>query len=231
MRIYWLSHYNHHFPPVELASADGVLAVGGDLDPGRLYAAYRRGIFPWYNDPGPIIWHAPDPRFVLFPDELKVQKSMRSYFNQGKYTATCDRCFPRIMTLCAEISRRGQQGTWITDDMVAAYGRLHERGHAHSVEVWNPAGDLVGGLYGVAMGRVFFGESMFHLAPNASKFGFIALVRALRERGFELIDCQQRTRHLASLGARSISRPEFMEQLERWRDVPTQVDWQGLFAE
>ena len=229
MRINWLSQYNHHFPPVETATPDGMLAVGGDLHPDRLLAAYRRGIFPWYNDPGPIIWHSPDPRFVLFPEELKIHKSMRSYFNQEKYHITVDQRFRDVITACADVYRRGQNGTWITDDMIDAYTTLHQRGIAHSVEVWTPEGEIAGGLYGIALGKVFFGESMFTTKPNGSKFGFIALIKALRDRyDFKLIDCQQKTKHLASLGARSIPRSEFVTLLNKWCEEAVWVNWLDL---
>lgn len=226
----WLSDYHHAFPPVSQANRQGIVAVGGDLHPDRLIRAYREGIFPWYNDPGPILWHAPDPRFVLFPEELKVRKSMRSYFNQKKYSLSCDRYFTQVMAACGQVPRPGQEGTWINDDMLAAYSTLNRRGIAHSVEVWEED-RLVGGLYGIALGGAFFGESMFHLRPNASKFGFIALVRMLRLHGFNLIDCQQRTKHLESLGGRSIARREFMRLLaeEVSREVP--IDWSNLFVD
>ena len=228
--ITWLSDYHHTFPPVSQATPRGVLAAGGDLHPDRLLRAYREGIFPWYNHPGPIVWHAPDPRFVLFPEELKVHKSMRSYFNQKKYALSCDRYFPQVMAACGQVPRYGQDGTWINDDMLEAYTTLHQRGVAHSIEVWEED-RLVGGLYGLAVGSVFFGESMFHLRPNASKFGFIALVRMLRHHGFSLIDCQQRTQHLASLGGRGIPRSQFMEILEETVGTPMSIDWPDLFVD
>lgn len=188
--------------------------MGGDLSIPRLLKAYRQGIFPWYNAGEPIAWWSPNPRFVLFPDQLKVSKSMRPYFNQKKFTVTLDQHFERVMRACAQRPRRPYEGTWINEDMVAAYTELHHLGYAHSVEVWQDD-ELVGGLYGIALGRVFFGESMFARVSNASKFGFITLVRTLQARGFELIDCQQETPHLGSLGAEAIPRKQFVRLLNQ----------------
>ncbi len=214
------------FPDPLHAPPHGLLAIGGDLRPERLVAAYRQGIFPWYGEGEPILWWSPHPRFVLFPDELKVHKSMRPYFNQRKFGLSYDRAFGEVIRACARTPRRGQQGTWITDDMIEAYERLHALGIAHSVEVWQGR-ELAGGLYGVALGRVFFGESMFTHVSNASKFGFISLVRALRQKGFALIDCQQETPHLATLGARSIPRPDFLDLLRKHAQPPDPpADWQ-----
>ena len=214
MPIFWLSNEHLTFPPAHLAEAEGVLAIGGDLSPERLLTAYRIGIFPWFNPNEPILWWCPDPRFVLYPDQLKVSKSMRPYFNKNKFTITIDQHFEQVMTLCGQQYRPGQNGTWITDDMIDGYTTLHKQGYAHSVEVWQDE-TLVGGLYGISLGKVFFGESMFSKVSNASKFGFISLVRLLQDRGFWLIDCQQETQHLASLGAESISRDHFLEILKR----------------
>jgi leucyl/phenylalanyl-tRNA--protein transferase len=214
MPLFWLSNEHLEFPPVHLAEPEGVLAVGGDLSPQRLLKAYNSGIFPWYSPEEPILWWSPDPRFVLFPDKLKVSKSMRPYFNQQKYQLTFDQEFESVMRACGEMPRPGQNGTWITDEMIEGYTRLHHLGYAHSVEVWQES-SLVGGLYGLSLGRVFFGESMFARATNASKFGFITLVRELKERGFWLIDCQQETPHLASMGAEPIARKEFLKLLDR----------------
>jgi leucyl/phenylalanyl-tRNA--protein transferase len=226
--MFWLSENSIAFPPPELADSDGVLAVGGDLSPPRLIEAYRQGVFPWYSDYEPILWWTPDPRFVLYPDNLKVSKSMRPYFNQKKFAWTFDRDFRAVITNCQQQNRPGQFGTWITDEMLEAYVRLHELGFAHSVEVWK--GEvLVGGLYGISLGKVFFGESMFALEKNASKFGFIALVRKLTEWDYELIDCQQETSHLRSLGAELISRKKFMGHLEvnPWQETKARK-WVGL---
>jgi len=201
------------FPPVDHAEKSGLLAVGGDLSPERLLAAYREGIFPWYGDGEPILWWSPDPRFVLFPDELRISRSMRQFLKKGLVRITVDRAFPEVISACRR-PRPGQDGTWITPEMRAAYCALHDLGYAHSVEVWQ--GDvLAGGLYGVSLGRAFFGESMFSEAPNASKAALITLVRHLKERGFDLIDCQVETAHLAGLGARPIPRRDFCALLQQ----------------
>jgi leucyl/phenylalanyl-tRNA---protein transferase len=194
-----------YFPAQTNADEYGILAIGGDLSPERLIFAYENGIFPWYSEDEPITWFCPDPRFVLFPEEIKIAKSMSSLFNSRRFRVTYDTCFEEVMRSCGAISRKGQAGTWIIEDMISAYSNLHELGFAHSVEVWE-GDDLVGGLYGVALGKVFFGESMFAKVSNASKFGFITLVKKLIADGFQLIDCQQETPHLASLGARAITR-------------------------
>ena len=219
MPVYWLSDGDITFPHPRQATEDGVLAVGGDLSPERLLFAYSWGIFPWYSEGQPILWWSPDPRFVLFPEKLKVSRSMRPYFNQKKFSVTYDQAFTEVMRQCQGARRYQQFGTWITEDMVEAYTHLHELGHAHSVEVWKEE-ELVGGLYGIAQGRVFFGESMFSKQSNASKFGFIKLVRFLQERGFTLIDCQQETEHLRSLGAEAIPRERFLAMLEDNRKIP-----------
>ncbi|HEB96950.1 MAG TPA: leucyl/phenylalanyl-tRNA--protein transferase [Sedimenticola thiotaurini] len=204
------------FPPVEQAERepDGLLAVGGDLHPTRLLNAYRAGIFPWYTDQQPLLWWSPDPRTVLFPERLKVSRSLRKSLRNKGFGVTFDQAFGQVIAGCAA-PRQGEAGTWITPDMAEAYTRLHRMGHAHSVEVWRE-GELAGGLYGVAMGRVFFGESMFSRVTDASKVGFVHLVRQLQAHGFHLIDCQVHTRHLISLGAEEIPRREFVRQLDRW---------------
>jgi leucyl/phenylalanyl-tRNA--protein transferase len=222
MPIYLLPEDELIFPSPHLANEDGILAVGGDLSPERLLLAYRHGIFPWYNPGEPILWWSPDPRFVLYPSELRISKSMRPYFNQQKFTVSYDQAFPEVMKACqvraAEKERRRRAiGSWITRDMLQGYIQLHEMGYAHSVEVWEQD-QLVGGLYGLAIGKIFFGESMFTKVSNASKFGFIHLVQKLEADGFALIDCQQKTRHLASLGARSIPRKTFLEELGKYID-------------
>ena len=199
------------FPPVNLAERSGILAVGGDLSSERLIEAYRRGIFPWYSDGDPIIWWSPDPRFVLFPDDLYVSKTMRQVIRRNVFRITCDADFPAVIQGCRD-PRRKEQGTWITDEMMDAYIRLHEEGIAHSVEAWQD-GTLAGGLYGLSLGRCFFGESMFTREANASKAAFITLVRRLKELGYVIIDCQVHTAHLESLGARHISRDEYIELL------------------
>lgn len=224
--MYWLSEKNLFFPPAYMANEDGILAIGGDLSEQRLLIAYENGIFPWFNPNDPIIWWSPDPRFVLFPKELKVAKSMRPYFNQEKFQLTVDQHFEEVMRAC-QTQRRNRQsgGTWITENMIQGYVKLHELGYAHSIEIWQE-NNLVGGLYGVGLGKVFFGESMFSKVSNASKFGFISLVKRLDELGFQLIDCQQKTKHLASLGGRSISRKDFLQLLTSNKQQETRSgDW------
>lgn len=203
------------FPPAHLVEADRPACYGGDLSPERLLTAYQLGFFPWFNPDSPIYWWNPDPRFVIFPEQLKVAKSMRPYFNQNKYRVTYDQEFLRVIEACRDTPRWGQYGSWIDDRILPAYLELHQLGFAHSVEVWDQDDQLVGGLYGIALGKVFFGESMFAHARDASKFGFISLVRDLAERGYELIDCQQETAHLRSLGGEGISRARFVEILEK----------------
>ena len=209
------------FPPVDEAMRDpnGLLAAGADLSPSRLLDAYRRGIFPWFGDEDPLLWWSPDPRMVLFVDELHVSRSLRKTLRVGGFTVTADRAFSTVMRGCAQ-PRDGQEGTWITTEMRAAYARLAAMGYAHSAEAW--IGDeVVGGLYGVAIGRVFFGESMFARVPDASKVAFVTLVRQLQRWGFRMIDCQMATAHLASLGAREIPRREFVAEVERATREPS----------
>jgi leucyl/phenylalanyl-tRNA--protein transferase len=202
------------FPPVELALRDpnGLLAAGADLSPERLLAAYRRGIFPWFNPGEPILWWSPDPRMVLFPDDLRISRSLGKRLRRHDYEIRVDTAFARVMAACAA-PRPKQRGTWISPAMITAYGQLHHAGHAHSVETWI-GGELVGGLYGIAIGRAFFGESMFSHATDASKLAFAHLVRQLRRWGFGLIDCQMETAHLASLGAAPIPREDFQHRLD-----------------
>ena len=202
------------FPHPELAHEEGILAVGGDLKPQRLLTAYYNGIFPWFSEEEPIIWWSPDPRMVLWPTDLKMSKSMRKVIRDGVFTMTIDTAFEQVIQACAEQPRRDQDGTWITEDMQHAYIKLHELGFAHSVEVWQ-GNELVGGLYGVMVGSVFCGESMFARVSNASKFGFILLVQALQQAGCTMVDCQTHTDHLASLGAAEIPREEFLKHLEQ----------------
>lgn len=200
------------FPSPGQAGADGLLAVGGDLAPERLLAAYRQGIFPWYEEGQPILWWSPDPRAVVEPGEVRVTRSLRKTLRHGGYHVSVDTGFAGVIEACA--LTRADHGTWITGDMRAAYLRLHELGHAHSVETWLE-GELVGGLYGVAIGHVFFGESMFSTSRDASKVAFVTLTECLRQRGMELIDCQLPTPHLASLGSRMVTRAEFLQRLHR----------------
>ncbi len=214
MPVFWLNDNELTFPHPSLAEPGGLLAVGGDLSVDRLVLAYRNGIFPWFEEHGQFYWYAPDPRWVLFPRDLKIHKSMRSIFNRQKFRYTLDTRFSEVMRNCADTIRDGQEGSWISEVFIESYTRLYEQGVAHSVEVWE-AETLVGGLYGIALGKIFYGESMFTQAPNASKAGFITLVQALGRAGFWLIDCQQETSHLESLGARGIARELFMEYLAK----------------
>ena len=210
------------FPSPHLAEPDGILAIGGDLRPQRLLLAYEMGIFPWYSEEEPILWWSPNPRFVLYPEELKVSKSMRPILNQRRFRISYDQAFRQVVSRCKQIARPGQQGTWITGQMLDAYCELHQLGYAHSVEVWHED-QLVGGLYGVSIGHCFFGESMFADVSNASKAGFITLVQQLHKHGFALIDCQVPTKHLASFGAKEISRERFLSELEQHIQADTQV--------
>lgn len=214
MPVFWLNDTELTFPHPSLAEPGGLLAVGGDLSAERLILAYRNGIFPWFEEHGQFYWYAPDPRWVLFPKELEIRKSMRSIFNRQKFRYSLDTVFSEVMRGCAGTPRDGQEGTWISDVFIENYTLLHEQGVAHSVEVWQDE-VLVGGLYGLALGKIFYGESMFTRVPNASKAGFITLVQALERAGFWLVDCQQETAHLESLGARGISRELFMEYLAK----------------
>jgi len=197
------------FPDPKLAEPDGLLAVGGDLSAERLMLGYQQGIFPWYSDDTPILWYSPHERFVLFADELRVSKSMRQVLRSGKFTVTINQCFERVIEACSLVPRPGQDGTWITDEMIAAYVDLHHKGHADSVEVWHQD-NLVGGLYGVKVAHIFCGESMFSLMPNASKTALIHLCKS----GYPVIDCQVHTPHLESMGARMISRQHYMKILK-----------------
>ena len=201
-------------PNAALTEPNGLLAAGGDLEPGRLLGAYVRGIFPWYEEGQPILWWSPDPRAVLWPAELRVSRSLRRSLIKGGFELRVDSAFDEVIAGCAG-PRRYTDATWITSDMARAYGRLHRMGWAHSFETWR-GGELVGGLYGVAIGRVFFGESMFARVTDASKVALVGMVRSLEERGFALIDCQVASQHMASLGARAIPRREFLGWLQRY---------------
>lgn len=202
-----------YFPPVHLAEPDGLLAMGGDLSQERLLLAYHHGIFPWYEGRY-ILWWCPDPRFVLFPAELKVSKSMQQLLKKEAFTFTVNKAFAQVINHCKTIPRHDQAGTWISKDVAAAYTKLHEAGYAHSAEVWLN-GELVGGLYGVRLGKVFFGESMFSKVSNASKYAFISYVQQLIQESVQLIDCQVYTAHLESLGARMIPRKDFIALLQQ----------------
>ncbi|MDF1517434.1 MAG: leucyl/phenylalanyl-tRNA--protein transferase [Lutibacter sp.] len=202
------------FPPVYLANKDGLLAVGGDLSPERLLLAYKSGIFPWYNQGEPIIWYSPDPRMVLFPKNLKISKSMRQIIRKNQFRATFNQNFSEVIANCKNSYREGQGGTWITDEMEQAYINLHNLGVAKSVEVWE-GNELVGGLYGIDLGHIFCGESMFSKVSNASKFAFIYLVQKLEKEHYTLIDCQVYNAHLDSLGAEEISREIFLTYLKK----------------
>jgi leucyl/phenylalanyl-tRNA--protein transferase len=208
------------FPPPDLADESGLLAVGGDLKPERLLLAYSLGIFPWYSDGLPILWYSPDPRLVLESADLVVSRSLRKTLRRGQYRVTLDTAFDRVIRACADAPRPGQQGTWITDDMVRAYRRLHELGYAHSAEAWLD-GELAGGLYGVSLGAGFFGESMFARADDASKVAFVTLVEQLGRWGIDLIDCQVHTEHLARFGAVEWPRERFLARLAAALEKPT----------
>ena len=217
--IHWLRP-DEPFPPVTAALADpnGLLAVGGELSAVRLIDAYRHGIFPWFSPGQPVLWWSPDPRMVLMPHELKVSRSLRKALRRRDYEVRADTCFRAVMEACAE-PRPEQGGTWISAGMIAAYCALHEQGLAHSIETWID-GELAGGLYGVALGRMFYGESMFTHAADASKIALVHLVRQIEHWHFGMIDCQLHTRHLASLGAREIPRADFMRKLQELVDYP-----------
>lgn len=207
------------FPPVHLAE-DGLLALGGDLKPERLLLAYTQGIFPWYAENLPILWHSPDPRMVMTTGDLNVQRSLRKVIKRKPYTLTIDTAFREVLLGCAEVPRPGQSGTWLIPEMVEAYLKLHDLGFAHSFEAWRD-GTLVGGLYGVSLGAAFFGESMFAKAPDASKIAFVASVRQLDEWRIGLIDCQVHTDHLERFGAYEVPRPDYLQMLARALDEPT----------
>jgi leucyl/phenylalanyl-tRNA--protein transferase len=200
------------FPDPELAEPDGLLAVGGDLSTQRLLLAYQSGIFPWYSDETPILWYSPHERFVLYPDELRISKSMKKVLGSDQFKVSINQCFDRVIEACSAVERKDQDGTWITNDMQAAYIKLHEQGYAHSVEVWQ-GDELAGGAYGVQVGAVFCGESMFSKVSNASK---TALITLCKSGNYKLIDCQVHTEHLQSMGARMISRKEYMGMLHNF---------------
>lgn len=223
--VKWLTRESPDFPPLQqaLREPNGLLAIGGDLSAARLVSAYRHGCFPWYQDGQPLLWWSPDPRTVLFPPDLHVSRSLAKTLRKTRLSVTYDKAFTQVIQACAG-PRRDADGTWITTEMQQAYGELHAQGWAHSVEVWD--GDhLVGGLYGIAMGKLFFGESMFSHADNASKIGFVTLVRDLAAWGFVMIDCQMQTAHLQSLGASSLPRERFAEYLAKYLDQASMAAW------
>ncbi len=227
----WLEYDDFfRFPPPDTWDEE-LVGVGGNLSPGMLISAYAQGIFPWFNEGEEILWWSLDPRFVLYHDNLKVSKSMRKILKKGTFLLTVDRDFEAVMRGCSVVPREGQDGTWISEDMIAAYTGLHKLGFAHSVEVWEED-ELAGGLYGLSLGSAFFGESMFARKSNASKAALIGLSSYLREKGFAFIDCQQHTPHLGSLGACDVSRDRFLRELKTSLQVPTQRgSWSVLFPD
>ena len=222
-----LSRYAYTFPDPREASDEGLLAYGGDLSPERLMHAYARGIFPWFNDDDPILWWSPDPRLVLYPDGLKLSKSFRRVLRNGAYDVKFDHDFPAVIRACGQIPRPGQEGTWLHPQMQEAYIELHQRGFAHSIETYME-GELVGGLYGIAMGKAFFGESMFARRSNASKIALTALRGVLAAKSYDFIDCQVETEHLMRMGAVSIPRDRFLDALSAALEKPSDI---GSWAE
>ena len=208
------------FPPPHLGTKEGLLAVGGDLSQKRLLLAYSLGIFPWFSNEEPIMWWSPDPRLVLYPGEIRISKSLNKVVNKGIFSVTIDTAFAQVINSCAQVRIRNGEETWIVEDMINAYCKLHESGFAHSVEAWHE-GRLAGGLYGVSLGRCFFGESMFTDISNASKVAFVSLVEYLNALSFDMIDCQTATDHLIRFGAREIPRVSFLKQLKIALDTPT----------
>ncbi len=202
-----------YFPPVHLAEPDGLLAMGGDLSPERLLLAYRQGIFSWY-EVDPILWWSPDPRFVLFTDELRINKNIKPLLKRNEFDFTINKAFKEVICQCKRIDRPGQDGTWITHEVEKAFLKMHELGHAHSAEVWK-SNEIVGGLYGIKLGKVFFGESMFSKVSNASRYALIKYIEQLKQEGIELVDCQVYTEYLESFGARMISGKEFKSLLKK----------------
>jgi len=210
------------FPPAGLAEKDGLLAIGGDLSPERLLLAYSNGIFPWFSAGDPILWWSPSPRLVIFPGEFKTPRRLLRLLNRKKFSVTMDRSFRQVIRACATTDSRQEKGTWITREMIAAYSLLHDMGYAHSVECWQD-GELAGGLYGLSLGGVFFGESMFSRQPNSSKAALVSLVKKLQGWDFDLIDCQMKTAHLMQFGAREIPGPEFQALLAKSIQRPMQT--------
>jgi len=220
---FWLDDHDvNFFPPIDYAleEPNGLLCVGGDLSPERLLAAYRYSLFPWFNDDQPILWWSPNPRAVLFPADIHISRSLRKAIRKKKYYVTFDQCFTDVVAACAE-PRPYEANTWISDEIRRAYTQLHQMGYAHSVEVWQGE-QLVGGLYGIALGKVFFGESMFSRATDSSKIAFVYLTRQLQQWGFQLIDCQVASEHLTSLGAIDIDRNQFIDLLNQHSETAVQ---------
>jgi leucyl/phenylalanyl-tRNA--protein transferase len=218
------------FPSPRLASREGLLAIGGDLSEERLLLAYSLGIFPWYSQGEPILWWSPDPRLVLYPGDFHASRSLKRVIRRGDFALTLDRAFREVITACRRVHRRGQRGTWILPEMIEAYCRLHASGFAHSVEAWQD-GRLAGGLYGISIGRCFFGESMFSRSANASKAALAKLVDLMTALDFRFIDCQMRTEHLLRLGAREIPRARYLDELARALEAPTVVGRWTIRAE
>lgn len=231
MPVYQLAEDSYLFPPTRLARPDGLLAVGGDLSFARLVIAYRQGIFPWFGPDDPILWWSPSPRCVVLPPHagggLHLPKSLKKVLAAGKFTFTVNKAFDKVIRLCAGALRPGQFSTWIVPEMVEAYIRLHKGGAAHSIEAWQD-GQLVGGLYGVAIGRAFFGESMFYTQPDASKAAFAWMAQRLFERGFHFIDCQQETEHMLRFGAEMLPRERFEKLRIQAVTQPTELEFFGL---
>ena len=200
------------FPSAELAEDNGLLAVGGDLSPERLLLAYRNGIFPWYSEGDPILWWSPSPRLVIFPADFKIPKRLSRLMRQEKFSITIDHAFRQVIAACASTDKRREKGTWITNDMLVAYCQLHDKGYAHSIECWLDD-ELAGGLYGISLGGIFFGESMFSVQPNSSKIALVHLLKKMQEWDFDLLDCQMKTEHLMQFGAKEIPGNEFQEIL------------------
>lgn len=212
----WIESDYQPLPLVERADVEGLVAVGGRLTSERLEEAYRKGIYPWFSEDAPVMWWSPDPRMVLYPQELHIPKSMRPFLNQQRFKLTVNADFTSVIKACAEMSRPDQDETWIVDDMIDAYVKWHEEGFVHSFEAWD-GDELVGGLYGVSMGGVFFGESMFAKVPNASKYAFIQAVKWMYDKGIQIIDCQMETEHLKRFGARKIDRTVFIQEVEDYQ--------------
>ncbi|MBT8374430.1 MAG: leucyl/phenylalanyl-tRNA--protein transferase [Deltaproteobacteria bacterium] len=211
MPVFYLTA-EHSFPPPHLAEKEGLLSVGGDLSQDRLLLAYRMGIFPWYSDGEPVLWWSPDPRLVLYPKEIKISKTLKKVLKKNEFDITLDQDFAGVIGECAQIRSENSEGTWINEDMMKAYCRLHQSGYAHSVEAWYE-GELAGGLYGVSLGKSFFGESMFTRITNASNVALVKLAEYLAALSFDMIDCQVRTEHMVRFGAREIPRDLFLQQL------------------